>query len=273
MRPHTTPQEATTRSDTAPTEAGQRSESLPTLSTTVRVLVIDDNPAIHEDIRKILIDREEPEDLARLEDALFGSVTADLPAGDAFELGTALDGRAGVELARKALEMGAPFTVAFVDQRMPAGWDGLETIERLWKVDPRIQIVICTAYSDHSWSEISRKLGPSDGWLVLKKPFETIEVLQTAHALGKKWALGQQIEGHVSDLENQVERRTRELQRVNEELRSEIDQRRAAEADSTTRSATTPATGCSVRWPIGCVAVRATAIPSRGSAAMSLRWS
>ncbi len=71
--------------------------------------------------------------------------------------------------------------------RMPPGWDGLETIEHLWKADPDVQVVVCSAHSDYDWADFFERLGHSDKLLVLKKPFEPIEVLQCASALTRKW--------------------------------------------------------------------------------------
>jgi signal transduction histidine kinase len=94
-----------------------------------------------------------------------------------------------VQLARNE---GRPYAVAFVDMRMPPGWDGLETIEHLWKTDPELQVVICTAYTDHSWEDIVRRLGHDDRLLILQKPFSSIEVSQLATSLTMKWNLGLQ---------------------------------------------------------------------------------
>ena len=82
--------------------------------------------------------------------------------------------------------------MAFVDVRMPPGWDGIETIARIWEVDPELQVVVCTAYSDYSWEDMRAKVGQPDSLLVLKKPFDNIEVQQIAHALTKKWLLNSQ---------------------------------------------------------------------------------
>ena len=76
-----------------------------------------------------------------------------------------------------------------VDVRMPPGWDGIETTQKLWEVDPDLQVVICSAYSDYSWDEIIAKLGNSDRLLFLKKPFDAMEILQLANALTEKWRL------------------------------------------------------------------------------------
>ncbi len=73
--------------------------------------------------------------------------------------------------------------------RMPPGWDGVQTIQRLWEVDPNVQVVICTAYSDYSWEEISKKLGLTDRLLILKKPFDPVEITQIATSLSEKWSL------------------------------------------------------------------------------------
>jgi signal transduction histidine kinase len=70
---------------------------------------------------------------------------------------------------------------------MPPGWDGIETLARVFEADARIQAVICTAYSDHSWDEILARLGRSDRLLILKKPFDNVEVQQLASALTEKW--------------------------------------------------------------------------------------
>jgi PAS domain S-box-containing protein len=96
--------------------------------------------------------------------------------------------------------------MAFVDVRMPPGWDGIETISHLWEADPDLQVVICTAYSDYDLDQIVAKLGLTDKFLVLKKPFDTIEVLQLANACSEKWRLLQRVNQRNRDLEEAEKR-------------------------------------------------------------------
>ncbi|MBI5386744.1 MAG: response regulator [Verrucomicrobia bacterium] len=194
-----------------------------------RILVIDDNAAIHEDFRKILCSAlvHRPA-LDAAEEALFG----DQPATQeqvCFEIDSAFQGREGLDKVRLAMDEGRPYAMAFVDVRMPPGWDGIETIGHLWRQYPELQIVICTAYSDFSWDEIVRRLGKSDSMVILKKPFDNVEVLQLAHALTKKWFLAQQARYQFDDLDRLVGVRTRELQEANERLQKEIGERRLVE--------------------------------------------
>ncbi len=103
--------------------------------------------------------------------------------------------------------------------RMPPGWDGLETIERLWAIDADVQVVICSAHSDYDWNDFMGRLGVSDKLLVLKKPFEPIEVLQCASALTRKWQHEQVLRGQVESLERVVTARTEGLEAANRQLR------------------------------------------------------
>jgi diguanylate cyclase len=86
-------------------------------------------------------------------------------------------------------------------------------------VDPEIQIVICSAYADHDWQDLIKRLGRSDKLLVLKKPFEMIEVLQCAHALAAKWRNERALREHVGSLERDVTDRTEGLETANKQLR------------------------------------------------------
>jgi signal transduction histidine kinase len=79
--------------------------------------------------------------------------------------------------------------MAFLDVRMPPGWDGVETAKHLWEVEPDLQIVICTAFSDYTWQDTVAALGRTDRLLILKKPFDRVEVCQLASALTEKWNL------------------------------------------------------------------------------------
>jgi CheY-like chemotaxis protein len=181
-----------------------------------RVLIIDDMPTIHEDFRKILTPNLLPSShVDTLAAAIFGNASP-TPPPVLFELEFAAQGQTGLALAQDALAANRPFSLAFVDMRMPPGWDGLETIRRLWAVDPHLQIIICTAYSDHSWSAITERLGQSDNLLILKKPFDNIEVLQLTHALTRKWRLAREVEAHIASMDDMLRSRTEELRGAEE---------------------------------------------------------
>ncbi|MGB8166015.1 MAG: response regulator [Chthoniobacteraceae bacterium] len=196
-----------------------------------RILVIDDNPAIHEDFRKILDpgDVHLAEELEADEAVLFGDAPKTAQQAD-FEIDSAMQGQDGLKMVEAALAEGRPYATAFVDVRMPPGWDGVETIQHLWKADPELQVVICTAYSDFSWEEITGKLGATDKLLILKKPFDNVEVLQFAHALTEKWLLGRRACLRMEELDALVRERTASLQAANEKLSLEVQERILIEA-------------------------------------------
>lgn len=180
-----------------------------------RILVIDDSEAIHADFKKLLEVRDRPASLTAAKVALFGEDPAASSAGPAlprFEVDSALQGELGFQMVREAVKAGDPYRVAFVDMRMPPGWDGLETIKHVWEVDHDIQVVICTAYSDYSLDQITQSLGYSDRLLLLKKPFDSAEVLQLAAALSEKWALKREAAITMEQLQLMVREQTTEME-------------------------------------------------------------
>jgi diguanylate cyclase (GGDEF)-like protein/PAS domain S-box-containing protein len=178
-----------------------------------RILLVDDLPSIHEDFRKILSPPPATTDLDADEAILFGQPTH--TASIHFEIDSAFQGVDALEKVRASRLAGLPYAMAFIDMRMPPGWDGVETVERLWLEEPGLQIVLCTAYSDHSWREVLRRLDVRDRLLILKKPFDAIEVYQLANALTMKWWMTEQAAFKMNTLEEAVEERTRELSNAN----------------------------------------------------------
>jgi PAS domain S-box-containing protein len=171
-----------------------------------RILVIDDNPDIHGEFRKILTSDDGLASQMTRAEAVLDDAT--LPR---FEVDCVHRGEEGFAQVLRAHEEKRPYAVAFVDIRMP-GWDGVETIEQIWKADAAIEMVICTAFSDYSPLEISRRLRRTDQLLLLKKQFDHIEVLQLAVALSEKWRLGRETQNYFTNLEALVSIRTRELE-------------------------------------------------------------
>jgi two-component system sensor histidine kinase/response regulator len=194
-----------------------------------RILVIDDNHAIHADVRKILCPAINAASAAlyELEADLLGAPASSAPARTTalFTVDSAYQGREGLALVSQAVAQGSPYAVAFVDVRMPPGWDGVETTTELWKVAPDLQIVICTAHSDYSWDDMLARIGGSDRLVILKKPFDTIEVLQLANALTSKWNLLRESRAQAAELEQRVRARTADLELANATLHSEISRR------------------------------------------------
>ncbi len=178
----------------------------------LKVIVIDDNTAIHEDFIKILMKNKQTTDsmLAEMDRDLFG-VTDNESLLPNFIIETASQGEEGVEKIAFAIKNNSPYALAFVDIRMPPGWDGVKTIKRIWELDKNIQVVICTAYSDYTWEETIKELGKTDNLLILKKPFDNIAVRQLACALTKKWQLMKDASEYTSSLEERVNERTQSL--------------------------------------------------------------
>jgi len=204
-----------------------------------RLLVVDDNEAIHNDFRKVLTPIAKNDALDSLESELFGE-SAQTVQRQEYDIVACSQGLQGVEEVADSVARNRHFAVAFVDMRMPPGIDGLETIERIWAIDPDIEIVICSAYSDHSWDEIAERLGHSDRWLLLRKPFDSTEVLQLASALSEKWRLRKSSAMTMAELNEMVRNRTSELE-------AQVRQREEAHEALERSAKTDPLTGLSNR--------------------------
>ena len=184
-----------------------------------RILLVDDNPAIHEDFKKVLLDSRTRNDaLDDAEAMLFEEKPKPKREAAQFTVDSAFQGREALEKVKQAIAEGQPYALAFVDVRMPPGWDGVETIEKLWEEYPSLQIVVCTAYSDYSWDAMTERLGVSDNLVLLKKPFDNVEVLQIAHALTKKWLVTQQADWQMHQLEEIIAQRNAALESASTEI-------------------------------------------------------
>ena len=152
-----------------------------------KILIIDDNQAVHEDYRKVLESRQGDELLNEMESMLFGGDSSNKPKTPNFnfQIDSAFQGEEGLELVKKSVADNSPYAVAFIDMRMPPGWNGIKTAKEIWKIDANLPVVICTAYTDHSWEEIISELPKIELLLILKKPFDNIELKQMAASQSK----------------------------------------------------------------------------------------
>ncbi len=192
-----------------------------------RILVIDDQENIHRDFESILVTDESPLDatLADVE-AFLGGSPKESKSSISFGVDFAYQGETGLDMVKSAKEAGHPYAMAFVDMRMPPGWNGVTTIQHLWEEDPTLEIVICTAYSEVSWEETIESLGRTSQLLVLRKPFDVVEISQLANALTMKWNVARQAEAKIEEISREVDLRTAELNEAKE----------AAEAATRTKS-------------------------------------
>ena len=174
----------------------------------MRILIVDDEPAMHDSYRRSFAPAAsgDAHALSAMASELFGDEAA--PASDgtapAFDTDHHLQGLDAVAAVEAALADGKPYSVAFLDVRMPPGIDGKETAQRIRALDPEINLVIVTGYSDFSPIEISKVAGPADKIFYIAKPFEVAEIVQTATALGKRWEVDRELSAARATLARQV---------------------------------------------------------------------
>lgn len=187
------------------------------------ILIVDDMKSIHDDFNKILgqwsLDAtSEDQKLEKIEEELFRlkeestglrpffrKISGDFNKNILFSLESAFQGEEALRKALYAAEMGHPYSLMFVDVRMPPGWNGVQTIKEIWKHLPQTEVVIVTAYSDYPLEKLDRELGLTDHLLILKKPFDPIEVQQSALALTTKWSQARQIEKYILGVEKSLD--------------------------------------------------------------------
>jgi diguanylate cyclase len=204
-----------------------------------RILIVDDNKDIHEDIKYILnapISKFEYMETQLLKNELFGEEDAkiknspySLVRSIQYKIDDAYQGEEAIKMVETAKLEGYPYSLIFMDVRMPPGIDGIQSIGHIWEMEPCTEVVICTAYSDYSWDQILSKLGQNDHLLFLKKPFDNVSVKQIALSLTTKWNLQRQNRLHIENLESEVEIRTQELKTVIEKLTVEMSLREERE--------------------------------------------
>ena len=172
----------------------------------VKILVVDDNPSIHEDFSKIFLGdeldlapyTEEPDFLKE------NVVEQTVEAFPKLTIDFAFQGEEAVEKVKLQAEKGESYSMAFVDIRMPPGIDGIETLDQIWKIEPALHAVVCSAYSNYSWEAILQRLNPSDQLLILRKPFDPMEVKQIFFMLLNKSKTLQKLRETTAELENTV---------------------------------------------------------------------
>lgn len=182
-----------------------------------RVLVVDDDPHLVNEYLKCLGEDYEPDTatttLGDLEKVLFGEETDERGAAR-FEVHSRNQGEAAIDAVRVALERDEPFSIVFIDIRMPPGTDGIDAAKEIREIDPNVNIVIVTGSLSAGPDNLGKLIPPSDKVFFFKKPFHGVECRQLAAALCGKWHADKALRKANEDLERRVEERTEALQKI-----------------------------------------------------------
>ncbi len=187
-----------------------------------RILVVDDEPGIITAYKSIFSDREEttPSNtrLSELTEKLFSAHPSSPLNSQKFEIHYCNQGTAAVQATQDAIQNGNPFCTAFIDIRMPPGPDGVWTASKIRELDPLVNIVIVTAYSDISPRDIGILVQPPERLLYVQKPFHSHEIWQFAVALSAKWRTEKELMANNERLDQLVQDKTSDLSMTIESL-------------------------------------------------------
>lgn len=230
------------------------------MASNYRILITDDNSAIHEDIASILSHNHgKNSDLSALDKELFGSDDANAINPDQiiqYRIDHAYSGEEAIEKVAKAQAENDPYALIFMDVRMPPGIDGIVAVQKIWEQYPNIEIIICSAYSDYNWENIIKIFGKTDKLMFLQKPFNRIAIQQMALSMVTKWEVQNELRELVDTLDAKVEKRTRELKIALEQMKKaqkEREKAAAAAAAQKARSEFLSIMGHELRTPLNAI--------------------
>ena len=173
-----------------------------------RILIVDDEEEVRQAYCSILQPQAASDGIDEIAASLFDSsdkdgemdevmsffeddgaemiVEEDLQTGT-YEIDEASQGEEAVEKIKNAQLENRPYSLMFLDIRMPPGIDGVQAAKEIRKMDPEVEIVIMTAYSDYSYEEIIKTVGNPERLLYFHKPFKSSQILQLASSLTQQW--------------------------------------------------------------------------------------
>ncbi len=177
-----------------------------------KILIVDDDRDFREQLTQHLLNSFKRNDTVSLVERVRAALHASSGETDErdftpepYIIHNASQGQQAYEMVQQALREGKPYALIFLDIRMPPGWDGVITLEHIWKIDKKVQVVLCSAHSVYSWKEVVDKFGKKDNLLILKKPFDTTVVTQIALALTEKYLVERNAETGFSNTEVYLE--------------------------------------------------------------------
>ena len=152
----------------------------------IRVLVVDD---FVDALQGYMLMLEGPEvvnpETARLKASILGKQQK-LSSMPPFKVKSVSSGPLALKLVQASVGLQDPFQVAFVDLLMPT-MSGTETIRGIWEKDPRVKVVIATAFAEVPLETIDEELGNAGDIGFLCKPFERMEVVAWARVMATLW--------------------------------------------------------------------------------------
>ena len=153
-----------------------------------RILIVDSNPAIHEDFHKIFSGH--------------GDKQKNSPPS--YLIDSAYDSEQALHHVQQAVQEQRPYTIAFMDLYSNASWDGIKTAQRLWEADPNLHFVLGNAYSTYSWQDLTHQLPRADLFLILNKPFDLDEIRQLVFYLSRNEDADAKVNEHIHALQEKI---------------------------------------------------------------------
>jgi len=171
-------------------------------------LIVDDEEAVRQSYRLILESDDGTQEIDDIASSLFDETPSftvldevefffdetDLIVEEELQTGSykiieTSQGMDAVEIIKKSLNKNQPFSLIFMDIRMPPGIDGVQAAKKIRQLDPNVEIVIMTAYSDYSFEDIVKTVGNPERLLYFNKPFKSEHIKQLASSLTQQWHL------------------------------------------------------------------------------------
>lgn len=147
----------------------------------IRVLIADDDEHILRCYRMAFGENSQDgfvETLSSLEAELF-EPAAENGAAPRFDVVACNQGKEAIALAAEAAREGRPFDVVILDVRMPPGIDGVEAGSQIRRLDPEVEIVFVTGFSDLTMNELAGRVPPPVKLHYFNKPLSFMQLAES----------------------------------------------------------------------------------------------